>query len=643
MIEEAYFDEPGQPTRHKDGYAKWTAKYDERGNQIEWAYFDEAASPPGTRTASPGSPPGTTSEATQIEQAYFDESGRATRHKDGFASWTAKYDERGNFSRGAPTSTRPASPHGSRTATPRSPPGTTSGATVTEEAYFDEHGRPTRHKDGFAKLTTKYDERGNQNGMGLLRRGRPAHPAQGRLRQVHRPLRRAATGSRWPTSTSGKPTRHKDGFAKFTAATTSGATVTEVAYFDERRPAHPAQGRLRQIHCQVRRAGQRDRMGLLRRGRPAHPAQGRLRQAHRPLRRAGQHDRGAYFDEQGRPTRHKDGYAKFTASYDERGNRTEEAYFDEARPAHPAQGRLRQVHHQVRRAGQRDRVGLLRRGRPAHPAQGRLRQGHRQVRRAGQPDRDGPTSTRPASPPGTRTASPGSPPSTTSGATGSRRPTSTRPASPPGTRTATPRCDQEVRRAGQRRSRRPTSTRPAGPPGTRTASPSATAKYDERGNRTEVAYFDEARPAHPAQGRLRQAHRQATTSGATRPRRPTSTKHGQPTRHKDGYAKVTASYDERGNRIEAGLLRRARPAHPAQGRLRQVHRQVRRAGQPDRDGLLRRARPAHPAQGRLRQSSPPATTSGATRSRRPTSTSTAGPRGTRMGMPSPTAALRRAG
>ena len=61
----AYFDEAGLPTRHKDGYARCTAKYDERGNRTEVAYFDEA--------------------------------GRPTRHKDGYARFTAKYDERGNW------------------------------------------------------------------------------------------------------------------------------------------------------------------------------------------------------------------------------------------------------------------------------------------------------------------------------------------------------------------------------------------------------------------------------------------------------------------------------------------------------------------------------------------------------------------
>ena len=59
--------------------------------------------------------------------AFFDEQGRPTRHKDGYARCTARYDERGN---------------------------------ITEMAFFDEAGQPTRHKDGYTRLTKEYDEEG---------------------------------------------------------------------------------------------------------------------------------------------------------------------------------------------------------------------------------------------------------------------------------------------------------------------------------------------------------------------------------------------------------------------------------------------------------------------------------------------------
>jgi uncharacterized protein YkuJ len=40
QVEEAYFDVDGNPILHKDGYARWTARFDERGNRVEQAHFD---------------------------------------------------------------------------------------------------------------------------------------------------------------------------------------------------------------------------------------------------------------------------------------------------------------------------------------------------------------------------------------------------------------------------------------------------------------------------------------------------------------------------------------------------------------------------------------------------------------------------
>jgi hypothetical protein len=41
VVEEAYFDEKGDPTRSKDGYAKITKVYNTRGEVVEQTYFDE--------------------------------------------------------------------------------------------------------------------------------------------------------------------------------------------------------------------------------------------------------------------------------------------------------------------------------------------------------------------------------------------------------------------------------------------------------------------------------------------------------------------------------------------------------------------------------------------------------------------------
>ena len=108
----AYFDEAGQPTRHKDGYTRLTKEYDERGRlarQMQWGLDGSNGF---TRNLARYDERGNITE-----MAFFDEQGRPTRHKDGYARFTARYDERGNQT-SWPTSTRPASPPGTRTATP---------------------------------------------------------------------------------------------------------------------------------------------------------------------------------------------------------------------------------------------------------------------------------------------------------------------------------------------------------------------------------------------------------------------------------------------------------------------------------------------------------------------------------------------
>ena len=431
----------GRPTRHKEATPRRLSSTTSGATSPRRPTSTSTAGPPGTRMASPGSTAQYDERGNRTEAAYFDEHGRPTRHKDRLRQVRLPSTTSGATGPRGPTSTSRAGPPGTRTATPRSTVKYDERGNRTEEAYFDEQGRPTRNKDGYAKATVKYDERGNigprwptstskagppgtrtaspgrpkydERGNRPRRptsTSRPAHPEQGRLRQV-RPSSYDERGNRTEVAyfdEQGRPTRHKDGYARLTATLRRAGqpdrgwpTSTSKAGPPGTRTATPG-GR------QVRRAGQPDRGGLLRRARPAHPAQGRLRQVRRPsydergnqteeayfdearpahaaqgrlrqvdcqVRRAGQPDEEAYFDEQGRPTRHKDGYARLTAKYDERGNRTEEAYFDEARPAHPAQGRLRQ----------------------GGPCQ-----------------------------------------ATTSGATGPRRPTSTSKAGPPGTRTATP-------------------------------------------------------------------------------------------------------------------------------------------------------------------------------------------------------------
>jgi len=45
VLEQSFFDTNGQPILHKDGFHKWTAQFDARGNAIERTYFDTEDNP----------------------------------------------------------------------------------------------------------------------------------------------------------------------------------------------------------------------------------------------------------------------------------------------------------------------------------------------------------------------------------------------------------------------------------------------------------------------------------------------------------------------------------------------------------------------------------------------------------------------
>ena len=129
----------------------------------------------------------------QIEATCFGVDGKPTLHKDGFARWTARYNE---------------------------------GGEAIEKAYFGVDGHPTLLKEGFARWTARFDEHGNQVETEYF-------------------------------GIDGLPTTCKDGFAKWTARFDEGA-ITSRSVFWSRRAAGPEQGRRREVRLQVRRAGQPD-------------------------------------------------------------------------------------------------------------------------------------------------------------------------------------------------------------------------------------------------------------------------------------------------------------------------------------------------------------------------------------------------
>ena len=88
---------------------------------------------------------------------------------------------------------------------------------LTEQAFFDEAGKPTRSKDGYAKVTMAYDARGNEIAAAYFdEAGRPT-----RLKEGYATFTKAydARGNRIGQAyydEEGKPIRSKDGYASMT-------------------------------------------------------------------------------------------------------------------------------------------------------------------------------------------------------------------------------------------------------------------------------------------------------------------------------------------------------------------------------------------------------------------------------------------
>ena len=65
--EEAYFDEDGRPTRHKDGYARLTKEYDGEGDPLNITYYGIDGDPITTHLMAEEIDPGGQAEAIGLE------------------------------------------------------------------------------------------------------------------------------------------------------------------------------------------------------------------------------------------------------------------------------------------------------------------------------------------------------------------------------------------------------------------------------------------------------------------------------------------------------------------------------------------------------------------------------------------------
>ena len=129
QIERAFFGLQGQPVVLKDGFARWTARFDDCGHRLEEAYFGVDGKPMLGSQGAAGFTYKYDEFGNRIEIAAFGLDGHPILLNEGFAKWTARFNARGN---------------------------------QLELAYFGVDGKPTLAKDRFAGWTSKFDIRGNR-------------------------------------------------------------------------------------------------------------------------------------------------------------------------------------------------------------------------------------------------------------------------------------------------------------------------------------------------------------------------------------------------------------------------------------------------------------------------------------------------
>jgi YD repeat-containing protein len=169
-IEVAYFGARGEPILTKEGIAGWHSDYDSAGNETRRVYTGLKDEPIFSSDGVVGFTSRYDNLGRRMEMKYFGLAGQAVTHRDGYAEWTAVYDSRGNEKEtryldinGSPALRNWEDENDSNV------PGYSSvkkefnsqGKTV-EEAYFGVNGEPVVRPQGWARAIHTYDTRGNQ-------------------------------------------------------------------------------------------------------------------------------------------------------------------------------------------------------------------------------------------------------------------------------------------------------------------------------------------------------------------------------------------------------------------------------------------------------------------------------------------------
>ena len=174
---------------------------------------------------------------------------------------------------------------------------------MIEQAYFDESGKPAQTKNDFAWLTIAYDERDLSSARRFSNRRR--HKGYSGISKVFDA--RGNVVQETYLDQASKPMPIKEGYTTVTTKFDDNSHMIEQCFIDvSGRPATST------------------RMAT-----PGSPPDMTTRVTE---------SRGLLRQRSGKPVRRTDGYARYTHKYDDRGNQTEVAYFDESGKPTSAQG-----------------------------------------------------------------------------------------------------------------------------------------------------------------------------------------------------------------------------------------------------------------------------------------------------------------
>ena len=262
-------DDHGLPMITENGFAESRSKYDQRGNQVEWACFNTSGIP--------------------------------CLDKHGYAKCRFKYDDRGNEvewacfnQRDEPTIDQSVGNHMVKNTYDER------GYCITWEEYGID-GKRCLIKNGYAKTTAKYDERGNEVEWACFGlRDEPTIDQSVGNHMVKNTYDERGYCITWEEyGVDGKRCLVKNGYAKTTAEYDKRGNEVEWACFGLR--DEPTMDQVFGNHMVKNTYDERGyKIGL------------------------------EYYGLDGKPCLTKNGYAKVAAKYNERGDEIEEAWFDES-------------------------------------------------------------------------------------------------------------------------------------------------------------------------------------------------------------------------------------------------------------------------------------------------------------------------